>query len=105
MNQLVKRCYIHGILIVHVIETKSICICYFQRVLSDNIFNECYAVSYLHIMQLAIEKMLSLSEMYHDTFNKSKEIEFLMQTINKKSNRQIKHAYTIFVKFMHNFLA
>ena len=25
--------------------------------------------------------------------------------IDKKSNRQIKHAYTLFVKFMHTFLA
>ena len=35
--------------------------------------NECYAVSNLHIVQLAIEKMLSLSEMYHDTFINQKK--------------------------------
>ena len=68
MYQLVNRCYIYGILIVHVIETKSILICYFQRILSDSILNKCYAVAYLHIVQLAVETMLSLSEMYHDTF-------------------------------------
>ena len=32
--------------------------------------------------------MLSLSEMYHETFYKSKEIQFLMQMIDKKE-RQI----------------
>ena len=70
MYQLVKRCYIYGILIVHVIETKSN-LCYFQKTLSDSIL--CYAVSYLHKVQLAIEKMLSLSEMYHDTFTNQKK--------------------------------
>ena len=65
--QLVKRCYIYGILIVRVIETKSIRMLLSMNIL-DSILNECYAVSYLHIVQLAIEKMLSLSEMYRDTF-------------------------------------
>ena len=60
------------VLIVHVIETKSIRIL-FQRILSDSILNECYAVSYLHIVHLAIEKMSSLSEMYHDTFINQKK--------------------------------
>ena len=68
MYQLVKRCYIYGILIVNVIETKSILICYFQRILSDSILNKCYAVAYLNTVQLAIETLLSLSEMYYDTF-------------------------------------
>ena len=36
---------------------------------------------------------------------KSKEIHFFMQTIDKKSDRQIKDAYVLFVKFMHTFLA
>ena len=53
----------YGILIIHVIETKSIIM-----LLSDSILNKCYVVSYLHIVQLAIETMLSLTEMYHDTF-------------------------------------
>ena len=52
--------------------------------LSDSKLNKCYAVSYLHIVQLAIETMLSLSEMHHDTFTNRKEIQFLMQTIDKK---------------------
>ena len=69
MYQLVKRCYIYGILIFHV--TKSI-LYYFQRILSDSILNNCYAVSYLHIVQLPKETMLSLSEMYHDTFTNRK---------------------------------
>ena len=57
-------------------------------------------------MQLAIETMLSLSEMYHDTFYKSKEIQFLMQAIDKKkSDTQTRHAYILFVKCMHTFLA
>ena len=49
-----------------------------------------HSVSYLHIhvLQLTTETMLSLSEMYHDTFYKSKEIQFLMQTIDK-NKRQI----------------
>ena len=90
MYQLVKRCYIYCILIVHVIETKSI-LMLLSMVYSTN------AMLYhtnLHIVQLAIEKILSLSEMYHDTF------------INKKkSDRQIKHEYILFVEFMHTFLA
>ena len=87
MYQLVKRCYIYGLLILHEIETKSI-LRLLSRLPSDSILNRCYAVSYLHILQLAIETMLSLSEMYHDTFKKSKEIHFRMQTIDKKE-RQI----------------
>ena len=45
--------------------------------------NKCYAVSYLHIVQLAIETMLSLSEIIMILY-KSKEIQFLMQMIDKK---------------------
>ena len=48
--------------------------------------NECYAVSSLHIVQLAIEKTFSLSEMYHDTL-KSKEIKKNMKTIGKKERQ------------------
>ena len=58
----------------------------FKKILSDSILNKCYAVLYLHIVQLAIETMLSLSEMYHDTL-KSKEIQFLMQAIDKKERQ------------------
>ena len=72
MYQFVKRCYIHGIMIVHVLETNPY-VSYFQRILSDSILNECYAVSYLHIVQLAIEKMLLLNEMYRDTFINQKK--------------------------------
>ena len=72
MYQLVKRCYIYGILIVHVKE-KNPYLCYFQRILSDRLLNKCYSVSYLHILQLAIKTMLSLSEMYHDTFTNRKK--------------------------------
>ena len=46
-------------------------------ILSDSKLNKCYAVSYLHIVQLAIETMLSLSEMYHDTFTNRKKYNFL----------------------------
>ena len=104
MYQLVKRCYIYGILIVHVIETKPY-LCYFQRVLSDSILNKCCAVSYLHILQLAKETMLSLFEMYHDTFTNRKKYNFLCRRLIKKSDRQIKLAYILFVEFMHTFLA
>ena len=48
-------------------------LCCFQRILSDSILNKCYAVSYLHIVQLAIETTLSLNEMYHDTFTNRKK--------------------------------
>ena len=47
---------------------------YCQRILSDSILNICYAVSYLHIVQLAIETMISLSKIYHDIFKNLKEI-------------------------------
>ena len=104
MYQLVKRCYIYGILKFHVIETKPY-LCYFQRILSDSILNKYYAISYLHIVQLAIETMLSLSEMYHDTFTNRKKYNFLYRRLIKKSDRQMKHAYILIVKFMLTFLA
>ena len=104
MYQFVKRCYIYGILIVHVIETKPY-LYYFQRILSDSILNKCYAVLYLHIVQLAIETMLSLSEMFHDTFTNQKKYNFFCRRLTKKSDRQIKHAYILFIKLMHTFLA
>ena len=88
MYQLVKRCYIYAILIVQIIETKPY-LCYFQRILSDSILNKCYAVSYLHIVHLAIDAMLSLSEMYHDTFTNRKKYNFLCRRLIKKSDRQI----------------
>ena len=86
MYQLVKRCYIYGILIVHIIETKSV-----PMLLSKNTVNKCYAVSYLHIVQLAIEKMLSLSEMYHDTFTNRKKYNFLCRRLIKKSDKLNMH--------------
>ena len=55
MYQLVKQCYSPGILIVHV-KKQNPYVCYFQRIDSDSILNECYAVSHLHRVQLAIEK-------------------------------------------------
>ena len=78
---------------------------YFQRIGSDGILNKCYAVSYLHVVQLAIETILSLSEMYHDTFTNRKKYNFLCRRLIKKSDRQIKHAYILFDKFIHTFLA
>ena len=83
-------------------------LCYFQRILSDSILNKCYAVLNLHIVQFAVETMLSLSEMYHDTFTNRKKYNFLYRRLIKKSDRHInyiKHAYILFVKFMHTFLA
>ena len=86
MYQLVKRSDIYGILIVHVIETKSI-LMLLQRILSYSILNKCYAVSYLHIVQLAIETMLSLSEMYHDTLTNRKKYNFLRRRLIKKERQ------------------
>ena len=104
MYQFVKRCYIYGILIVHVIETKSILL-----LLSKNSFRKytqqmlcCIILTY---SQFAIETMLSLSKMYHDTFTNRKKYNFLCRRLIKKSDRQIKHAYILFVKLMHTFLA
>ena len=76
-----------------------------SRILSDSILNKYYAVSYLHIVQLAIETMLSQFEMYHDTFTNRKIYNLLYRRLIKKSDRQIKNAYILFVKFMHTFLA
>ena len=93
--------YIH----VPVIEAKPY-LCYFQRILFDSILNKCYAVSYLHIVQLTIETVLSLSEMYYDTFTNRKKYNFLCRRLIKKE-RQKKyiHAYILSVKRMHTFLA
>ena len=48
---------------------------YCQRILSDSILNKCYAVSYLHIVQFAIEKIISLSKKYHDIFTNQTKYE------------------------------
>ena len=104
MYQLVKRLYIYGILIVYVIESSPY-LCYVQRILSDSILNKCYAVSYVHIVQLAIGTILSQTEMYHDTFTNQKKYNFLCSGLIKKSDREIKQAYILFVKFMHPVLA
>ena len=107
MYQLIKRCYINGILIVHIIETKSI-LMLLSKNISDSILDKCYAVSYLHKVQFALETMLSLSEMFHDTFTNQKKYNFLCRRLIKKSDRHIKHikhAYILFVKFIHTFLA
>ena len=47
--------------------------------------------------------MLSLSEMYHDTFTNQKKYTFLCRRLIKKERQM--HAYILFVKFMHTFLA
>ena len=104
MCQLVKQCYIYSILINHVIELKSILMLLSMNI-SDSILNKCYAVSYLNIVQLAIETKLSISEMYYDIFTNRKKYNFLCRRLIKKSDRQIKHACILFVKFMHTFLA
>ena len=86
MYQLVKRCYIYGILIVHVKETNSI--------LSDSILNKCYAVPYLHIVQFAIETVLSLSEMYHGTFTNQMKYNFLCRRLIKRATDKLNmHTY------------
>ena len=59
----------------------------------------------IYIVELAIETMLSLSDMYHDTFTNRKKYNNLCRRLIKKSDRQIKHAYILFVKFLHTFLA
>ena len=48
-------------------------------------------------MQFALETMLSLSEMYHNTFTNRKKYNFLCRRLIKKSDIHIKHAYTLFV--------
>ena len=59
----------------------------------------------VHKVQLAIETMLSLSEMYHGTFKNRNKYNYLCRRLIKMSDRQINHACTLFVKFMHTFLA
>ena len=88
---------------MYVIETK-LYLCYFQRILSDSILNKCYAGSFLHIVQLAIETMLSLSEIYHDTVTNQKKYNYLCRRLIKKVTDKIKHAYILSVKCMHTFL-
>ena len=83
-----KQSYIYGLLIVHVIEQNPY-LCYFQRLLSDSILNKCYAVSNLHIVQLVIETMLSLSEMSHDTFTNRKKYNFLRRRLIKKATDKL----------------
>ena len=78
---------------MNVIETKSI-LMLLSRILSDSILNKCYAVSYLQIVQYAIETMLSLSEMYHDTFTNRKKYNFLCRRLIKKMTDKINmHTY------------
>ena len=104
MFQLVKRCYIYGILIVHVIETNT-SLCDFQRILSDSILNKCFAVSYLHIVHLAIETMLSLNEMDHDTSINRKKYNFLCKRLIKKCAKSNMHTYyllSLYILSKHN---
>ena len=68
-------------------------------------FINCYAVSYLHIVQLTIKTMLSLSEMHHDILINQKKYYFLCRELIKRSGRQLNYARLLFVKFMHTFLA
>ena len=102
MYQLVKRCYIYGLLIVHVIEAKSILMLLSKITFIYSILNKCYNV---HIVQLAIEIMLSLSEMYHGTYTNRNKCNFLCRRLIKMSDRQIKHACILFIKVVHIFLA
>ena len=74
---------------------------YFHIVYSTNAM--LYHTYNVHIVQLAIETMLSLSEMYHDTFTNGNKYNFLCRGLIKKSDRQIKHANILIVKFMHTF--
>ena len=83
-------------LIVHVIETKSI-LMLLSKILSDSIRNKYYAVSYLHAVQLTIETTLLLSEMYHDIFTYQKKYNFIWRRLIIKSGRQIKHAYILYL--------
>ena len=46
-------------------------------------------------MQLAIEALLSLSEMYSDTFTNEKKSNFVMQTIDKKRATNLTCIHTI----------
>ena len=61
----------------------------YQRLLSDSILNKCYSVSYLHIVQLTIETMLSLSEMYHNTFTNRKKYNFLCRRLIKRAKDKL----------------
>ena len=62
--------------------------------INSSIPNKCYAVSYLHIEQLAIETMLSLSEMYHDTFTNRKKYKILcIRLIKKATDKLNMHTY------------
>ena len=77
---------------------------YFQIVYSTNVM---LYHTYIY-SAICLETMLSLSEMYHDTFTNRKKYIFLCKRLIKKSDRyvkHIKHAYILFVKFMHTFLA
>ena len=75
MYQLVKRCYIYGILIDHVIETNSILMLLSK--ITFRVDTQQILCCIIHIVQLAKETMLSLSEMYHDTFTNRKQYHFL----------------------------
>ena len=48
--------FIYVIMIVQAIETKAILLLQSKNAL-DSIFNKCYVISYLHIVQLRIETM------------------------------------------------
>ena len=53
----------------------------------NKIHNYATFKEYFHVVQLAKETMLSLSEMYHDTFTNRKKYNFLCRRLIKKSDR------------------
>ena len=64
---------------------------YFHIVYSTN--DMLYHTYNVHIVQLAIEKMLSLSEMYHGTFTNRNKSNFLCRRLIKMSDKLNMHAY------------
>ena len=85
MYQLVKRCYIYGILIVHVIE----------KIHNNVTFKEYFQIVYLTNAMLIILTYTAIGNRDNVItiwdvswyFYKSKDIQFLMQMIDKKSDR------------------
>ena len=59
----------YSLLTVHLTETNS-CLCCCQRILLNSTFNTRYAISYLHLAQLAIETMLYRHLRYIIIFSK-----------------------------------
>ena len=91
----------YSLLTVHLTETNS-CLCCCQRILLNSTFNTLYAISYLHLAQLAIETMLyrHLRCIIIFSKRKKKNYDFLEIDIKGTADKFHMHIYLTLILIM-----